>query len=302
MAVITTGNHPKALWPGIQAIFGISYNEKDQQWQQVFEKGTSDKAYEEDFEATSFGLAPIVAQGAQVNFDSHVQQGTQRYTHVKYGLGYIVTEEEMDDNQYEKLSGFRARALGFSLRQTKEIVAANVLNRAFTSGYTGADGSILCVTTHTTVGGSQSNALSPAADISEAALETLMIQVRNARNNRGLKISLKPQKLVVAPENWFEAERIVNSNLRPGTANNDINAMKRQGVLPEGVFVYDYLTTQDDFFVLTDCPDGLKLIERKAYAFSRDNDFNTNNAKAKATMRFSVGWSDWRKIYGSAGA
>lgn len=301
MAVITTGNHPKLLWPGIQAIFGISYNEKSQEWSQVFSRNTSSKAYEEDPEVTSFGLAPIVAQGASVGYDDHNQQGTQRYTHVKYGLGYIVTEEEIDDNQYQEVSEFRAKALGWSMRQTKEIVAANVLNRAFTAGFTGADGVILCSASHVTVSGNQSNALTPAADLSEAALETLMIQVRNARNNRGLKINLMAKKLIVAPENWFEAERIVNSNLRPGTPNNDLNAMKSMGVLPEGVFVYDYLTTGDDFFIKTDCPDSLKLIERKAMAFKRDNDFDTNNAKAKATMRFSVGWSDWRGIYGSAG-
>jgi hypothetical protein len=301
MAVITTGNHPKALWPGINKWFGISYAEKDQQWPGVFAKNTSDKAYEEDVEATSFGLAVVKTQGGAVSYDSHSQQYTARYTHITYGLGWIVTEEEISDNQYEQLASFRTRALAFSMRQTKETVAANVLNRAFDSNYTGADSKELCATDHPSVYGSQSNELSPAADLSEAALETLMIQVRNARNNRGLKIALVPKKLIVAPENQFEAHRIVNTNLRPGTANNDINALRSMGMLPDGVMVYDYLTTVDDFFLKTDAPDSLKLFQRWPYRFSKDNDFDTNNAKAKGIERFSVGWSDWRGLYGSVG-
>lgn len=182
MAVITSGNHPKALWPGVLKWYGMGYAEKDQQWSQVFSKLTSKKSYEELVEATSFGLAPVKAEGAAVSYDSHAQGSTTRLTHVVYGLGWIVTREEREDGQYEQLSQFRSRALGFSLRQTKEIVAGNVLNRAFDSNYTGGDAKELCATDHPTQDGTQSNELSPAADLSEAALETLMIQVRAAKN------------------------------------------------------------------------------------------------------------------------
>ena len=300
--VITTGNHPRSLWPGIANWYGISYNEIEQQRSQVFDKRDSDKAYEEDVEATSFGLAPIKPQGGAISYDSHNQQAVSRATHVTYGLGWVVTAEEMSDNQYEKLAMFRTRALAFSMRQTKEIVAANQFNRAHDTNYTGGDGKAMCVTDHPSIIGSQSNTLSPAADISEAALETLLIQIRQAKNARGLKISVIPRKLIVAPENQFEAYRIVNTNLRPGTANNDINAVRAMGMLPDGVFVWDYLTTGDDFFIKTDVPDGVYLYQRWAPKFSKDNDFDTDNAKAKAVERYSVFWSDWRAVYSSAGA
>jgi len=303
MAVISTGNHPKALWPGINAIWGIEYDEKSQQWQKVFTKATSDKKYEEDFESTSFGLAPEKAEGTAILYDTHSQQSTTRYTNVTYGLGWIVTEEEFDDNQYEKLASFRTRALAFSFRQTKETVGGNILNRAFNSSFVGGDAVELVSTAHpTSGGGTQSNELSPAADLSEAALETLMIQVRNALNSRGLKIALVPRKLIAGPLNQFEAHRIVNSNLRPGTANNDINAMRDMGMLPDGVMVYDYLTVgSDDWFIKTDAKDGLKMFQRKPYMFKQDNDFDTANRKAKASERYVFGWSDWRAVYGSPG-
>lgn len=300
--VITTGNHPKALWPGMHKFFGREYKEHPTEWTEIFDVETSEKNYEEDTEVTGFGLAPVKAQAGAVSYDSESQGPTKRYTHVTYGLGYIVTREELEDNLYEIVSKRRIKALAFSVRQTEETVCANILNRAFNASYTGADGKALIVSDHTTVSGSQSNVLATAADLSEAALEDLIIQIMNATNSRGLKISLMPKKLIVPPNLAFEAERIVKSTLQPGTANNDINAMKSMGLLPDGVCVNHYLTDTDAYFIKTNCPSGMQRFNRRATEFKQDNDFDTENAKAKSTLRFSVGWTDWRAMYGTPGA
>ncbi len=300
--VITTGNHPKALWPGIHAWFGSSYDEFPEEYPEIFEMDTSTKAYEEDVGVTGFGFAPIKTEGAAVAYDSETQDFTKRYTHVAYGLGYIVTYEELQDGQYEVVSKRRAKRLAFSMRQSKETVAANVLNRGFTSGYTGGDGSILFVSTHPTLSGSQSNVISTAADFSEAALEDLLIQIRQAKGPRGLAISLRPQKLIIPVNTQFDAERTLKSTLRVDTPNNDINAVRNMGLLPQGYVVNDYLTDTDAWFIKTNAPNGLTMFNREAIGFEQDNDFDTKNAKAKSYMRFSVGWTDWRSVYGSAGA
>lgn len=302
MSVITTGNHPKALWPGVKAWFGASYNEIPLQHTEVFSVDTSDKAYEEDVELTGFGLAPVKSEGGSISYDSHTQGPTTRYTHVVYGLGYIVTQEEIEDNQYEKVSRARSRALARSMRQTKEIVGSNVFNRAFNSSYVGGDGLELISTAHVTVNGTQSNELAVAADLSEASLEDMFIQIMNATDTRGLRIRLMPRKLIVPSNLAFEAERIVKSNLQNDTANNAINAIKSKGLLPDGVMVWQYLTDTDAWFIKTDAPDGLKLYNRRALSFDKDNDFDTKNAKAAATERYVFGWSDWRAVYGSEGA
>jgi hypothetical protein len=300
--VITTGNHPKALWPGMRKFWGREYDEHPQEWSQIFETETSEKNYEEDTEVTGFGLAPIKAQADSVSFTSESQGPTKRYTHVTYGLGYIVTREEMEDNLYEVVSKRRIKALAFSIRQTEEIVAANVLNRAFNTSYTGGDGKAAIVSDHPTVSGTQSNVLATAADLSEASLEDMMIQIMQATNSAGLKIRLMPKKLVVSPSEAFNAERIVKSNLQSGTANNDVNAIKSMGMLPGGVVVNHYLTDLDAFFITTNAPNGLMRFNRRATEFKQDNDFDTENAKAKSTLRFSVGWTDWRGIFGTPGA
>ncbi len=300
--VITTGNHPKALWPGMRKFWGRQYSEHPMEWKQIFEDKTSDKAYEEDSEVTGFGLAPVKNEAAAISFDSESQGPTKRYTHVVYGLGYIVSQEEMEDNLYEEVSKKRIKALAFSIRQTEEIVAANVLNRAFNSSYTGADGKEMLATDHVTLSGSQSNELATAADLSEASIEDLCIQIMNAQNSRGLRISLMPKKLVVSPSEAFNAERILKSALQAGTANNDVNAIKSMGIFPGGAAVNHYLTDADAFFIQTNCPDGLMRFTRRATAFGNDSDFDTGNAKAKATVRFAVGWTDWRGMFGSAGA
>lgn len=286
--VITTGNHPKALWPGMHAFFGISYSEHPEEYKDIFEIETSKKAYEEDARTTGFGFAGIKAEGQAVDYDSESQQWTKRYSPTVYGLGYVVTQEEMEDNLYETVSKRRIKRLAFSMRQTKEVVAANVLNRAFTSGYTGGDGAILASASHPSYAGNYSNVLT-AADFSEAALEDAVIQIGQAKNDRGLAIALRPMKLIFPVNIQFDVNRVLKSELTPGTANNAINAVRLVGVKP---VLNHYLTDADAWFIKTDCPNGLTMFERRALSFTQDNDFDTENAKAKATMRFSVGWTD----------
>lgn len=300
--VITTGNHPKALWPGMHAFFHSTVKEFPREYPDIFTIESSSKNYEEDTLVSGFGLAPVKGEGAAVSYDSETQGYTQRYTHVAYALGYIVTKEELDDNLYASVSRSRIRRLAYSMRQTKETVSANVLNRGFNSSFPGGDGKELFATDHPTTNGNQSNELSTPADFSEASLEDLLIQIRQAKNDRGLLMACIPQKLVVAPNGHFDAERVLKSTLQSGTANNDINAVRSKSMLPQGYVVNDYLTDPDAWFVKTDCPNGMTMFDRIAMDFSRDNDFDTMNAKAKAYMRFSVGWSDWRGMYGSPGA
>lgn len=299
---ITTGNHPKSLWPGVKAFFGKTYAEKPMVCEQVFSVMSSDKAYEEVVEETGFGLAPIKAEGQAVSYDTDTQGYVTRYTNVTYGLGAIVTREAIEDNQYESVATRKAAKLARSMRQTKENVHANILNRAFNSSFAGGDGKELLATDHPTLAGNQQNELTVAADLSEASLEDLLILIRLARDSRGLRIQLEGQKLIVPPQLAFEATRIVSSVNQSGTANNDINAMKAMGMLPGGIVVWDYLTDDDAFFITTDAPEGLTTFQRRALALTQDNDFDTENARMKATERYSVGWSDWRGLYGSPGA
>lgn len=303
MSTITTGAHPKALWPGIHKWWGLEYDKHPLEWMDIFDvRESSDKAYEEDVEATGFGLAVVKPEGDSVSYDSHAQGATTRYTHVVYGLGFIVTQEEEEDNQYAQLARGRTSALAFSMRTTKEIVHANVLNRGFNSAYTGGDGKELFATDHPTLDGTQANELTVAADLSEASLEDLLILVDGAKNTRGLQIGVIGRKLVIPRQLRFEAERIVNSNLRSGTADNDLNAMKSLNALPDGICLNHYLTDADAWFVKTNAPSGMTHFRRRSLAFEKDSDFDTSNKKHKATERYSAGWTDWRGIYGSPGS
>lgn len=302
--VITTGNHPKALWPGIKAIFGGAYDEHTEEYSKIFDMVESDKKYEEYFEVTGFGLAPVKPEGDSVSYDSETQGFTQRLTNVTIALGYIVTMEELMDNLYEQVSGRRAKRLAFSMRQSKETIAANVLNRGFNSSYTGGDGKELLATDHPTLDGTQSNELAVAADLSEASLESLLIQIQKAKNSRGRQINLMPDSLIVAPDEWYNANRILKSTLQNDTANNAINALMSTNALPGGIVMNHYLTDADAWFVKTKLPSGEGMIyqERMAIDFDQDNDFDTKNAKAAACERYVFGWSDWRGLYGSPGA
>lgn len=300
---ITTGNHPKELWPGVNEWFGISYKERPPQCTQVFDESSSKMNYEEDVEATSFGYAPVKPEGNAITYDSHVQGVTSRYTHIAYALGFIVTREERDDNLYEKLANSRAKSLAMSMRQTKEVVAANIFNNGFTGGANaGADGVALFSAAHPSAGGNYSNIIATAADLSEASLEDQLINIRNMTNSRGLRIGQLAQKLIIPANEWFNAQRILGSVGQNDTANNAINAVRSLGMLPDGFMVWDYLTDTDAWFIKTDVPDGIRYFNRVGVEFGRDGDFDTDNAKAKSYERYSFGWSDPRAIWGSAGA
>lgn len=301
MTVITTGAHPKALWPGVSAWWGAKYDEHPTEYTQVFDVKGSEKNYEENAQHTGFGLVPRKNESGAVHYDSHTQGFVSRYVHLAYGMGYIVTKEELDDNLYSEVSMGRSESLAFSLRQTEENVGANVLNRAFSSSFTGGDGVEAISTVHPDFNGTWSNELSPAADFSEAALEDLSIQIMAATNPRGLKISILPKRLILPVNLVFEAERVLGSQLQNDTANNAINALKAKGVIPE-VVVNHYLTDTDAWFIKTNAPNGLCWYDRVAAQFTQDNDFDTENAKAKVYRRFSAGWTDPRGIYASEGA
>jgi hypothetical protein len=302
MAVITTGAHPKALWPGVHKFVMGEYSDHPVEYTQIFDMADSKMAYEEDVEITGFGLAQVKAEGGAAAYDSHTQGFVKRYTHVAYSLGYIVTREEIDDNLYKSRSFKRGKMLSFSFRTTKEIVAANILNRAFSASYPGGDGKELIATDHPTLAGNQSNELATPADLSEASLEDILTQVMEAKNSRGLQIALRGDKLIVPPSLAFTAERIMKSSLQNDTANNAVNAIRSMGLLRGGVVVNHYLTDPDAWFVKSDAPDGMRGFQRAAFEFSQDNDFDTMNAKAKAYERYVFGWTDWRGLYGSEGA
>lgn len=295
----------KALWPGVKSWYGIAYGEHKPEFTDIFTKETSDKAYEEEVGTSFFGLAPKKPEGQSVSYDVAKQGFTNRYTHAVYALGFIITRESYEDNQYAELVKRFSKALGFSIRQTKEIVAANILNRAFNTSYTFGDGKALCVADHPNVaGGTWSNTLAVAADLSQAAVEQAVIDIMNFTNDRGLKVNVMPKNLIVPPALVFDAERILKSAQESGTANNDLNPIKSMGIIPGGAKVNHYLTDADAWFITTNCPDGLKYMERRAdeIAPSSENDFDTENAKFKATSRYSFGATDGRGIYGSPGA
>lgn len=302
MSVISTGSFAKALWPGINAWYGKEYGEYDVEWDRLFDKNTSTRAFEEDVGISSFGLAVVKPEGASISYDSERQGFITRYQHIVYALGFIITREMMEDDQYDIVGQRKAQGLAFSMRQTKEIVGANVYNRAFNASYTGGDGSAMCVSNHAAVaGGTWSNILAVAADISEAALEQASIDIQAFTNDRGLLIAARPQCLIITPSQEFEVKRILGSAARVATADNDLNALKTMGIIPE-VVVNHYLTDSDAWFIRTNVKNGLKYFERRADAFDMDNDWDTENAKFKATARYSFGWTDPRSIYASPGA
>ena len=302
MSVITSSSFAKLLWPGLNSIYGKSYNDYAVEWDKLFEKNTSDRAYEEDVGLSSFGLAATKAEGAPITYDTERQGFTSRYNHVVYALGFIVTREIFEDDQYGKVGAQKAKGLARSMRQTKEIVGANVYNRAQTAGYTGGDGVVLLSSAHVNVaGGTFSNVIGTAADLSEAALEQAVIDIAGFRDDRGLLIAAKPQSLIIPYQLQFEAARILNTDGRVGTDLNDVNAVKQSGIF-SNVITNHYLTDPDAWFIRTNVGDGMKYFERRGDQFEMDNDFDTENAKFKATARYSFGWSDPRGLYGSAGA
>jgi hypothetical protein len=309
MSVITTSSFAKALWPGVNTWYGDAYSQYPVEWDKLFEKNTSRKAFEEDVGGSYFGLASVKNEGAPVTFDSSRQGFTSRYNHVVYALGFIITREIYEDDLYDVVGKQKASALAFSMRQTKEIVGANVYNRAFNTSYTGGDGATLIASaggggssSHANIaGGTWTNGVATAADLSEASLEQAVIDIASFTNDRGLKIAVRPKTLIIPKELMFEANRILKTDGRVGTDLNDINAIKTMGLIPE-IVVNHYLTDTDAWFIRTDVPNGLKYYERRGDEFGMDEDFDTENAKYKATARYSFGWTDPRAIYGSPGA
>jgi len=301
MAIVTTGSFTKALWPGVNAWYGKTYNQFSTEYDKIFSTHKSRKAFEEDVGYSGFGLAQIKGEGAGVSYDSMKQGFITRYAHVEYGLGFVITRNAVEDDLYDVVGERKASSLAMSLRQTKETVAANVLNRAFNLNYTGGDGKEMCATDHPNVaGGTWSNELATAADISEAALEQACIDLGKFTNDRGLKIAVKATKLVIPVDLQFEAGKIMKTEYEVGTANNTVNLVRSK--FPAGMVINHYLTDTDAWFIMTDTPHGLKHFERRADDFASDNDFDTDNAKYKATARYSFGWTDPRGIYGSPGA
>ena len=301
--VINTGTHPKLLWPGIHAIWGQIYDAHPTEYTDLYDMDTSTKAYEQDVQVTGFGLAPIKGQGQGISYDSEQQGWVTTYAHIAYALGYIVTYEELQDNQYKEVSMRRAKANAFSVAQTTENVAALIYNDGFTGTYfTTADGQPLISAAHVNAsGGTFSNALTPGADLSEASLEDINIQIMNATNDRGLKIAVMPKSLPVATQEFYNANRILKSVLQNDTANNAINVLKATNAFPEGIKVNHYFTNPSAWFVRTNIPNGMTFFWRCKPEFDQDNDFDTKNAKAATYMRFSVGATDPRGIFGSNG-
>lgn len=302
--IITTASHPKALWPGVKAWWGQTYAEHPEEYVDLFDKDTSTQNYEEDVQLSGFGLVPVKEQGAGTTYDSEIQGFVTRYTHVAYSMGYIVTKEEMDDNLYESVSKKRAAALAMSFRQTKENVAANVYNRAFSSSYTGGDGKALCATDHpNTAGGTWANKPATDVDLSETALEDAMIAIMGMQNDRGLLVAIQPNSLHIARQEVFNATRILHSSYKTGSNYNDINVVASGKYLPGGFKVNHYFSAPHAWFIRNTIPGGtgMKYYERHAITFDQDNDFDTMNAKAKGYERYSFGWSDPRAVYGVNG-
>ena len=304
MSLINSGSFAKALWPGVNAWYGKAYDEYPVEYTELFDKFTSSKQFEEDVGISSYGLLSVKTEGGPITFDSERQTFTTRYTHVVYASGFVITREIMEDDQYDVVGQKKAQGLAFSARQTKEIVGANIYNRAFTGtgNPTYGDGTVLINASHPNfAGGTQSNLIGTASDLSEAALEQAVIDIAGFTNDRGLLIAVRPTTLVIPRQLMFEAKRILASDGRVGTTNNDVNALKAMGLVPK-VVTNHFLTDTDAWFIKTDVKNGMKYFERRADSFDMDNDFDTENAKFKVTGRYSFGNTDWRGIYGSPGA
>ncbi|MBW2003087.1 MAG: hypothetical protein JRI72_00520 [Deltaproteobacteria bacterium] len=291
----------KAMWPGVKAWFGVGYGEHPEEYKDLFETFSSEQAWEEDVQLKGFGLMPIKEQGKPTTYTGQVQGYVSRYVHVAYSLGFIVTFEERLNNLYKKVASSRAKALGFSKRQTKENVAANVYNRAHTAGYTGGDGKTLCATDHPSAIGDQSNKLDPAADISEAALEDMWIMIAGMTDDAGLKIGLMPRSVHVHRSDWFEANRILKSTLQNDTANNATNVLRSTNAFPDGIKLNHYFSDSDAFFIRTNCPDSMKHYQRYSFDLKQDNDHDTQNLKAFTYDYYSFGWSDYRGVVSNGG-
>ena len=293
----------KELEPGLNALFGMEYARYENQHSEIFTTETSDRSFEEEVMLSGFGAAPTKSEGTGVAFDDANEAYTARYNHETVALAFSITEEAVEDNLYDRLSARYTKALARSMAHTKQVKAAAVLNNAFDSTVTGGDGKELCATDHPLTNGSTfANEPSTAADLNETSLEDALIKIAWFVDERGLIVALRGMKLIIPRQLQFVAERIMNSTLRVATSDNDINALKSMGMLPEGYVVNDFLTDTDAFFIMTDTPRGFLHFERVALSTGMEADFDTGNMRYKARERYSFGFSDPRCVYGSPGA
>ena len=293
----------KELEPGLNALFGLEYQNYENQHTEIFDIENSDRAFEEEVMLSGFANAAVKSEGAAVTFDTANEAFTSRYTHETIALAFAITEEAIEDNLYDRIATRYTKALARSMAQTKQIKAANVLNNGFSSSFPGGDGKELFATDHPTVSaGDLKNELSTSADLSETSLEQAMIDIAAFKDERGFKIAARGLKLIIPSELQFTAERILKSPARVGTADNDLNALSSKGMLPQGYVVNNYLTDTDAFFIKTDVPNGMKMFNRAALKTAMEGDFDTGNVRYKARERYSFGFSDWRGMYGSPGA
>jgi len=292
----------KELEPGLNALFGLEYKRYENEAAQIFDNESSDRAFEEEVMLSGFGTADVKPEGSGVQYDDAQETYTARYTMETVALAFALTEEAIEDNLYDRISSRYTKALARSMATSKQVKGANVLINATTAAYTGGDGATLVANDHPTLNGNQSNRPTTYSDLSETSLEQALIDIAGYQDERGLKIAAQGMKMIIPKELEFTAERILKSQGRVGTADNDINAIKSMGMVPQGYTVNHYLTDTDAWFVKTDVPNGLKHFVRAPLKTAMEGDFDTGNVRYKARERYSFGWSDWRGIYGNTGA
>ena len=292
----------KELEPGLNALFGLEYGRYDAEHTEIFETETSDRAFEEEVMLSGFGNARVKSEGGSIIYDNATETFTARYTHETIALGFAITEEAVEDNLYDRISARYTKALARSMANTKQVKAANVLNNAFDPNFTGGDGKELCATDHPLVAGTLSNELATAADLNETSLEQALIDIAAFTDERGLLISTQGRKLIIPSELQFVADRLMASANRVGTADNDINALRNMGMIPQGYRVNNYLTDSDSWYIITDVPNGMKHFDRAPLTTKMEGDFDTGNVRYKARERYVFGVSDPRGIFGVEGA
>ena len=291
----------KELEPGLNALFGLEYKRYENEHEEIFDKETSDRAFEEEVMLSGFANAAVKAEGSGVTYDTAQETFTARYTHNTIALAFAITEEAIEDNLYDRLASRYTKALARSMANTKQITAANVINNGFSSTYPGGDGVALFSTAHPTISGTFQNTLTTQADLNETSLEQALIDIANLTDERGLKIAAQGEKLIIPTALQFTADRLMKSAGRVGTSDNDINAIRNMGMVPQGYVVNHFITDTNSWYVKTDVPNGMKYFERSPIRTSMEGDFETGNVRYKARERYSFGWSDPRGIYGSAG-
>jgi hypothetical protein len=299
---ISRGQLVKELEPGLNALFGLEYKRYENQHAEIFDTENSDRAFEEEVMLSGFANAQVKPEGSGVTFDNAQETFTARYTHETIALAFSITEEAIEDNLYDRLASRYTKALARSMANTKQVKAANVLNNAFNSSFAGGDGKELCATDHPTIAGTFKNELSTSADLNETSLEQSLIDIAALTDERGLKIAARGVKMIIPSELQFTAERLMKSQGRVGTADNDVNAIASMGMIPQGYVVNNYLTDTDAFFIKTDVPNGMKMFVRAPIKTAMEGDFDTGNVRYKARERYSFGFSDPRGIFGSPGA